>query len=400
MKVALISGVPAFPTNGGNRSRILQMATAIKSLGHELVFIYLPMRNYEIDDLAHQLAFGTKNYIKISNGGFITASMQYFRADIFSKIKNLIQLMGVRAFYYTPLDMSYNPYWTHQLVKLGKDIDVVMVEYVFSSRAFEAFPATTRRILDAHDAFTDRHKHYLAQGLKLGYWLSLRRQDENNGFRRAETVIAIQEEEAFRFEQQLKEDEDIFYNPQVITISHILKLDGAITDYSMGNCAIFLGSDNPSNKKSIKYFIDEILPLILQKIPSFNLKLIGTICNFAPDLPSITKLGMVDDLKAAFSITPLSLNPMRVGTGINIKLLEAMAFGVPTVSTFTGARGLPFNYHHGVITVADNDPVTFAAEVVRLAQEETLRRKLGQAAYRDAKQWNVEQMSKLNQCLS
>jgi glycosyltransferase involved in cell wall biosynthesis len=351
-----------------------------------------------VDDLAHQTAFGKDNYIKISNGGFIKASAHYFRADILSKMKNLIQLLGVKAFYYTPLDMNYNPYWTHQLTQLGIDADVVMVEYVFSSCAFEAFPAATLRILDAHDAFSDRHKLYIAQGLRFGYWLSLRQQDENKGFRRADTVIAIQEEEATRFKQQLAA-EDHFNNPNVSTVSHILKLNGAIDDYSSANCAVFLGSDNPSNKKSMTYFIDEILPLILRQIPSFNIKLIGTICNYIPDMPSVTKLGRVDDLKAAFSLAPLSLNPMRVGTGINIKLLDAMAVGVLTISTDTGARGLPASYHHGVITVADNDPITFAAEVVRLAQDEALRRQMGQEAFQDAVRWNAEQMSRLNQCL-
>lgn len=399
MKIAFISSIPAFPTNGGNRSRILQIANAIKALGHELVFIYLPIRNYEVDDAAHQAAFGKENYIKLNNGGLIGAISQYFRANFLSKMKNLIQFLGIKAFYYTPLDMNYNPYWTHQLAELGKDMDAVMVEYVFNSRALEAFPATILRILDAHDAFTDRHKLYIAEGLKLGYWLSLRQEDENKGFRRADKVIAIQEEEATRFTQQLGTD-GLINNPEIITVSHIIKLDGAIDDYSSANCAVFLGSDNPSNKKSMTYFIDEILPLILHEIPSFNIKLIGTICNSIPDLPSITKLGKVDDLKEAFSLAPLSLNPMRLGTGINIKLLDAMAVGVPTISTDTGARGLPAKYRHGVITVADNAPFAFAAEVVRLAQDEALRRKMGQAAFHDAKRWNAEQMDRLNQCLS
>lgn len=399
MKVAFVSSIPAFPTNGGNRSRILQIANAIKALGHELVFIYLPIRNYDVDDAAHQAAFGKENYIKISNGGLVRTISQYFRANLLSKMKNFIQLLGVRAFYYTPLDLSYNPYWTHQLAELGKDADAVMVEYVFNSCAFEAFPTTTLRILDAHDAFTDRHKLYIAQGLKLGYWLSLRQQDENKGFRRADKVIAIQEEEATRFKQQLGA-EDHLNNPEVTAVSHIIKLDGSIDDYSSANCAVFLGSDNPSNKKSMMYFIDEILPLIVREIPSFNMKLIGTICNSTPDLPSITKLGRVDDLKAAFSLAPLSLNPMRVGTGINIKLLDAMALGVATISTDTGARGLPATYRHGVITVADDDPVTFAAEVVRMTQDEALRRQIGQVAFQDAERWNDEQIARLNHCLS
>lgn len=398
MKIAIISGVPIFPVIGGNRSRILQIANTIKELGHELIFIYLPLRKYEIDDAAHVELLGKENYIKLSNGGFIGNLLQYLRADFMSKMKNLIQLLGIKAFYYTSLDMNYNPCWTHQLTQVTQNVDVAMVEYVFNSRAFEAFPDTTLRILDTHDAFTDRHKLYVNQGFKIGYWFSLRAKDENRGFRRADTIVAIQEEEAAHFKRQLAL-ENGFNCPEVISVSHILNLNKSFTDYSVGMCAVFVGSDNPSNKKSIIYFIDEILPLILHKIPEFNLKLVGTICNCVSDLPGIIKLGRVDDLKEAFSNTPLSLNPMRVGTGINIKLLDAMAIGVPTISTKTGTRGLPENYRNGVITVEDDDPEAFAAAVVHLAQNEGVRRQMGQAAFQDAQRWNIEQITRLSRCL-
>lgn len=398
MKVALISSVPIFPINSGNRSRIFQMVNALKDLGHDIVFIYLPVRNYDIDDDAHILVFGKENYIKISNGGFIRNFIQYFRANLVSKVKNLIQFMGVKAFYYTPLDFIYNSYWTHQLARLAKGIDVVMVEYVFNSRAFEAFDENTLCILDTHDAFADRHKLYINQGLKIGYWLSFNKADENKGFRRADIVVAIQEEEEKHFKHQLSFDRNI-QNPTIVSISHLLKVDEPIQDYSAGNSAIFLGSDNPSNRKSIIFFIDKVLPLIVCKVPLFNLKLIGTICDYIGDLPNVTKLGRINDLKAAFCTAPLSLNPMLVGTGINIKLLDAMAMGVPTISTYTGVRGLPKIYQRGVVVVEDSDPYAFATEVIRFIQDEGLRKKIGEAAFYDARMWNKEQMNKLSKCL-
>ena len=58
MKVVLVSSFPAFPTNAGNRSRIRQLAAAIRELGHELTFVYLESPWEDCDDAAHEAAFG------------------------------------------------------------------------------------------------------------------------------------------------------------------------------------------------------------------------------------------------------------------------------------------------------------------------------------------------------
>jgi hypothetical protein len=78
---------------------------------------------------------------------------------------------------------------------------------------------------------------------------------------------------------------------------------------------------------AVDNFIRHVLPRVVREIPRFDLKLAGAICAHAPDSPNVTKLGWVRDVNEAFAQAPLSLNPVLVGTGINIKLLEAMFCG-------------------------------------------------------------------------
>ena len=119
-------------------------------------------------------------------------------------------------------------------------------------------------------------------------------------------------------------------------------------------------------------------------MPAFELRLAGSICRAVPDTPNVTKLGWVEDLGTVFARAPLSVNPMQAGTGINIKLLESMAAGVPTVSTATGARGLPESALAGVFVVPDDDAQAFAEAVVRFASDAALRRQAGLAARDEA----------------
>lgn len=399
MKIALISNIPVFPTTSGNRSRIRRLAEAFKEMGHEVVFIYLPLRWQAIDRAAHQAAFGRDYYIELRNDGTFGEFAQYLRGKLPFILRNVFQLMGLRTFYYTRLDKSYNPRWTPQITAAVGDADIALVEYVFNTKAFEAFPATTRRMLDTHDSFADRHKLYLERGLRTGYWISLRPGDENEGFRRADTVIAIQGEEATMFRRQLSE-RDTSQNPEVRVVSHLVQMDSPIADYSVDNAAIFVASDNPANRQAIESFMSHILPRIMERSVRFNLKIAGSVCRHVPNTCNVTKLGTVADLQAAYATAPVSLNPMLAGTGIAIKLLDAMAAGIPVVSTETGVRGLPAAYRNGVVHIGDNDYEAFAEAVVRLTTSTRTRRELGLKAFADAGRWHVRQTEELARCLS
>jgi glycosyltransferase involved in cell wall biosynthesis len=395
MKVLLVSGFPAFPATAGNRSRIRQLALSIKALGHDLTFVYLESKWEVCDDAAHEKAFGAGNYVKLEKKNW---RGKWARELVRGIAKRVQQLVGIEAGYYSKLDRFRDRDFLTELAKLDVQPNVVIIEYVLDSWAFEAFPRTARRVLDAHDAFADRHKDYVARGIK-NFWVSFRPESENAGFRRADVVLAIQPEEAQRFLLQLAREGGAS-NPQVAVVSHFLKLGEEDVHYEIDNSAVFLASDNPSNRNAMQFFVDNVMPHVVSEIPLFDLKLVGSICQAVPDMPNITKLGWVDDAHQVFAGAPLSINPMLTGTGINIKLLDAMASGVPTISTETGARGLPDSSRKGVVVVPDHDARAFAAAVIRFARDSGLRREIGMAAREDATRWNARQGAELNRCLT
>lgn len=395
MRVVLVTSFPAFPTTAGNRSRIRQLALAVRELGHDLTFVYLESPWEEADDAAHQAAFGKGGYVRIRRKQWF---VRWLRDLSTGAARRLLRLAGVEAAYYSPLDRFRDRHFFRELSRLDARPDVVLVEYVLDSWAFDAFPRTARRVLDTHDAFADRHKGYVARGIS-NYWVSLRPESENAGFRRADVILAIQEGEAQRFRRQLAADGRPA-PPQVAVVGHLLECSAAEVDYAVDAAAVFLASDNPANTHAIQAFIDRVMPRIVRELPGFELRLAGSICKAVRDVPNVRKLGWVDDVRAAFAQAPLSINPMLAGTGINIKLLDAMACGVPTVSTATGARGLPEALRRGVVVVADDDAGAFAEAVVRLAGDAVLRRDTGRAAREDARRWNAGQLAELGRCLT
>jgi glycosyltransferase involved in cell wall biosynthesis len=400
MKVALVSPIPMFPTIAGHASRIRRLAAAIQASGHELTFFHLPSRlNLQVpDDAAHEAMLGKGHYVRLHNGNLFERFMHAAREWPLRRWQKLQRMLGRDAGGYSLLDQVYRRCWSRQLARFSQGVDVVMVEYAFVSRAFEAFPQARLRLLDTHDSFVDRHLRYARKGLKRGFWFSLRAREENRGLRRAHTVLAIQEEEAQLFTQQLGRD-GVAANPDIAVVSHVLDLDHPVTDYSCGNSAVFVGSNSGPNRYSLGIFLAQVLPLIVREIPDFQLLVVGRICDWLPDTPHVARLGFVGDMKSVLNRAPLSLNPVMLGSGINIKLLEAMAAAVPTISTHTGVRGLPGSFGSGVVVVPDADHARHAAEIVRFARSASLRRETGQAAFRDAQRWNATQHEALQRVL-
>jgi len=395
MRVVLVSSFPAFPSTAGNRSRIRQLALSIRELGHDLTFVLLESKWEASDDAAHEAAFGKSNYIKIEKKYWFG---RWARDVALGAAKRVLRLAGVEAAYYSTLDRFRDRNFMSGLAQLDLRPDAVVVEYVLDSWAFAAFPRTARRILDTHDAFGDRHKGYVARGIQ-DYWISLRPESENAGFRRAQVVLAIQQEEAQRFRSQLASDAKPG-NPEVAVVGHLLELGESVVNYEVDDSAVFVASDNPANRHAIHAFVEDILPRVVSERPGFDLKLAGSICRAVRDVPNVTKLGWVDDVETIFAQAPLSINPMLAGTGINIKLLDAMAAGVPSVTTATGARGLPETLRNGMCVVADDDAEGFAAAVVRFARGASVRRATGLAARDDARRWNASHLAELSRCLA
>lgn len=100
--------------------------------------------------------------------------------------------------------------------------------------------------------------------------------------------------------------------------------------------------------------------------------------------------GYVPDLQPYFERATLMAVPVRAGSGMRVRILEALARGIPIVTTTTGVEGIDaVDGKH--LLVADT-PSEFAAAIVRLLKDSTLRASLIQNGRRLAEEkydWQV-----------
>jgi glycosyltransferase involved in cell wall biosynthesis len=89
--------------------------------------------------------------------------------------------------------------------------------------------------------------------------------------------------------------------------------------------------------------------------------------------------GHVEDVRPYFARSAVFVCPLRSGSGMQAKILEAMAMGVPVVTTSVGFRPFEEATAGKDIIVADNAK-SFAREVVNLLKNKELRRSVAQNA--------------------
>jgi glycosyltransferase involved in cell wall biosynthesis len=150
-----------------------------------------------------------------------------------------------------------------------------------------------------------------------------------------------------------------------------------------GREIVFVGSmDYHANIDAVTWFAKEIWPGLRRKHPNLRFTIAGR--SPAPEVralasDSVTVTGTVEDVRP-FYAGPLALvAPLRVGGGTRLKILEAMAAGVPVVSTRLGAEGLEIEDGRNIL-LADTAG-QFLTCIDRLISSSELRRGLSQAGH-------------------
>jgi polysaccharide biosynthesis protein PslH len=147
---------------------------------------------------------------------------------------------------------------------------------------------------------------------------------------------------------------------------------------------VFMGSmDWMANVDGAQWFVGEVLPLIRRQHPGCRLALVGrdpspALRQLAAGDPGITVTGTVADVRPWLWGAAVSIVPLRVGGGTRLKIYEAMAARVATVSTTIGAEGLPVR-HDEHLLIADGAP-EFAAACGALLADPGRRERLRSAA--------------------
>ena len=267
--------------------------------------------------------------------------------------------------------------------------DVVILESLFTT----AYIPAIRRLSDADlvlrahnvehalwdevaEDMTSRPKRWLLNRFK-----SKLQSEEIKVLAALDGVVTITRDDAAWFEDTLQCVHP-GSNCQVEVVPFGMDVDG--TPHTALNKAplraLHLGAmDWAPNQQGVSWFVQNVWPLVRHALPEAQVALAGR--NMGPEWTSddgagVHVLGEVDDAAATYDTPSVVVVPLHAGSGMRIKIAEALAAGRPIVTTTKGMTGLPLKHEEHVM-VADTAE-DFAAVLVDLLSDGAKATAMGQ----------------------
>lgn len=177
--------------------------------------------------------------------------------------------------------------------------------------------------------------------------------------------------------EKLPRDKAVSVVPIAVDTNEIKPVQLIDPSYSI----LTLGSLHyPPNADGIRWFFQEVFPIVQEYFPKARLTIIGKnpphdFIRFADkNSEFVTVTGYVSDLEPYLQHAAVLAIPVRVGGGMRVRILEALAYGEAVVTTTVGLEGIDAKPGKEVL-VADS-PLDFAGAVIKLLEDFELRKEL------------------------
>lgn len=268
--------------------------------------------------------------------------------------------------------------------------DVFIVNYPYLSKALEFAPSKTLKILDMHDKFTGRRELLESLGCKPDFFYTTEDQ-EKIALDRADIIFAIKGEEANFFKS--------ITNKPVITMPHVEPFIPVENKKEQENNEYLVvgivGAVNKININNFMKFMEEGYPIIKRSLAPVKILIAGGMSEelkriYNKTVPAnIEFFGRFKEPEDFYSKIDLIMLPISVSTGLKIKAIEALSYGLPIVSLKHAIEGIPtYHPYHQC-----NDMRELAEAIVELAYNPNLLNHLKKATYKtyDALNKSVEE---------
>ena len=365
MKIVIVNEGLGYPPKGGNWLRTLNLMLPL-ARRHEITYVCRASRDEQATDVAR--AFYQANGIRM-----------LVRGDPPVEKKGLSFYGRLAANVASPLPYSISSHRSQsvrsEIRRLAKseDIDLFQFEALGYADALQGTGART--IVTAHNVEsliwerlhqTERHplKRWFI-GLQLGKYERF----ERAVLQSASRVVAVSHDDAALLKAR-------FGVPNAAVVDN-----GVDVSYFAANATarrpdpkqiLFLGSlDWRPNLDAIDVLLARVMPQVIAAEPDARLSIVGR--NPPPALirrlrreSNVELHADVDDVRPYLARSALMAVPLRIGGGSRLKILEAIASGLPVVSTRIGCEGLIFEHGRDLSVVENEDQMAAAiVETIR-----------------------------------
>jgi glycosyltransferase involved in cell wall biosynthesis len=269
--------------------------------------------------------------------------------------------------------------WKSFAVALGKTLyDIGFFEFYSSAEThaseFRRRQPGARVIVDSVDVHFARESGGAELGVVDAARVEETRKRELAAYRAAAAVIVVTEDD----ERILNAEGDM---PPLFRLPIVMPSRLRVSEPRVPELVFVGGFNHLPNLDGLSWFVKGVWPRVYETVPEAHLTIIGS--NTPADvqefnsLPGVEVMGFVPDINPYLDRAAVSIAPLRYGAGMKGKVVEAMACGLPVVTTSVGAQGISaLSGEH--LLVADNE-ADFAQALVGLLQDSGRGERIGLA---------------------
>lgn len=216
--------------------------------------------------------------------------------------------------------------------------DYIIISYAYWANLVKNNPLVKQAkiVIDTHDFLTAQDQNRKGVSLKSAF------ADEINRLNLFDEVWVISTDEQYLFSQ--------FCRNKVRLVPVSFDNNTSLPSSEKTFDLLYVGSDNPHNVRAAKWFFSEVYPRLPADV---SVCAVGSIVRYVPDNPAITKIPFAEQLNDYYKKTRLAVCPMLSGTGVKIKVVEALSYGIPVVCSPKGVDGLINKSGNGCL-IAEN----------------------------------------------
>jgi succinoglycan biosynthesis protein ExoO len=271
---------------------------------------------------------------------------------------------GIRA-RHRPLEAAEAAF-AHRLIATLRPGDWVLADLASLADILDAAPAGVGRAVLTHAIL-----HRRLASLGAAAEASALRGREPVWLGKADVVVAIQADDAVEC-RALAPRARVCVVPVGLPV-----VPGPAGVGSDDHALLFVGSATAANVSGLRWFLGEVWPRLRQADPACHLTLCGRAGAQMPALPAgVVDAGFVERLAPHYHRVSVVVVPLVQGSGLKVKLVEALAAGRPVVTTPVGLQGVEFLRDEGACIQAEGAEA-FAAAVAALLADRPARARLG-----------------------
>jgi glycosyltransferase involved in cell wall biosynthesis len=331
MKIVFVCPYPISNPQNGGQIRSLEIFKTFARFCDEIVLFS------KGSDLRNQ--FSNLKFVQIPDkNSFFTAILKWFLRKLHFNFLNVNSRILLR-FIYESLNADIFVFETLSTVELG------FLVRLLSKRKIVVF--------DAHNVEYKLSKARTVLGIETEKILEKTRRIESNLSQYCNLVLTCSDiDKSIFFDQNTLKSDRLLVVPNG-TIRRSLKRDQAKSTL----CKILFVGDlrTQPNLEAAQFIGTQISPFLDNN--QFSLSIVGksnTDQNLEEEFPDIHFMGYVNDLESIYLDTDIVLAPLLTGSGTRLKILEAMSYGIPVISTKIGAEGIDVVDGENIIIAESN----------------------------------------------